>query len=93
MIGLVFDLSFCEPDRCFTGNLTWTRTRTKDGNALAVELRIGCLTLGALRRARCSSRHNLRFVMPNVRAEAGPTAKRQARAVENTPARRTGLVF
>ena len=32
-------------------------------------------------------------VMPNVRAEAEPTAKRQARAVENAPARRTGLVF
>ena len=30
---------------------------------------------------------------PNVRAEAGPTAKRQARAVENAPARRAGLVF
>ena len=33
------------------------------------------------------------FVLPNVRAEAGPTAKRQARAVENAPARRAGLVF
>ena len=30
---------------------------------------------------------------PNVRAEAGPSAKRQARAVENAPARRAGLVF
>ena len=33
------------------------------------------------------------FVQPNVRAEAGPTAKRQARAVENAPARRAGLAF
>ena len=33
------------------------------------------------------------FVKPNVRAEAGPTAKRQARAVENAPARRAGLAF
>ena len=33
------------------------------------------------------------FVTPNVRAEAGPTAKRQARAVENAPARRAGLAF
>ena len=33
------------------------------------------------------------FVQPNVRAEAGPTAKRQARAVENAPAHRAGLVF
>ena len=32
-------------------------------------------------------------VTPNVRAEAGPTAKRQARAVENAPARRAGLAF
>ena len=30
---------------------------------------------------------------PNVRAEAGPMAKRQARVVENAPARRAGLVF
>ena len=30
---------------------------------------------------------------PNVRAEAGPTAKRQARAVENAPARCAGLAF
>ena len=33
------------------------------------------------------------FVLPNVRAEAGPTAKRQARAVENAPAHCAGLVF
>ena len=33
------------------------------------------------------------FLMPNVRAEAGTTAKRQACAVENAPARRAGLVF
>jgi len=32
-------------------------------------------------------------VMPNVRAEAGPTAKRQARAVENAPAHCAGLAF
>ena len=32
-------------------------------------------------------------VMPNVRTEAGPTAKRQARVVENAPARRAGLAF
>ena len=30
---------------------------------------------------------------PNVRAEAGPTAKRQARAVENAPAHCAGLAF
>ena len=30
---------------------------------------------------------------PNVRAEAGPTAKRQARAVENAPADCAGLAF
>ena len=30
---------------------------------------------------------------PNVRAEAGPTAKRQARAVENARAHCAGLVF
>ena len=33
------------------------------------------------------------FVLPNVRAEAGPTAKRQARVVENAPAHCAGLVF
>ena len=33
------------------------------------------------------------FVQPNVRAEAGPTAKRQARAVENAPAHCAGLGF
>ena len=33
------------------------------------------------------------FVRSNVRAEAGPAAKRQARAVENAPARRAGLAF
>ena len=33
------------------------------------------------------------FVQPNVRAEAGPTAKRQARAVENAPAHCAGLAF
>ena len=32
-------------------------------------------------------------VLPNVRAEAGPTAKRQARAVENAPAHCAGLAF
>ena len=32
-------------------------------------------------------------VRPNVRAEAGPTAKRQARVVENAPAHCAGLVF
>ncbi len=32
-------------------------------------------------------------VLPNVRGEAGPTAERQARAVENAPARCAGLVF
>ena len=37
--------------------------------------------------------HSADFLMPNVRAEAGPTAKRQARAVENAPARRAGLAF
>ncbi len=37
--------------------------------------------------------HTADFVLPNVRAEAGPTAKRQARAVENAPARRAGLAF
>ena len=30
---------------------------------------------------------------PNVRAEAGPAAKRQARAVENAPAHCAGLAF
>ena len=30
---------------------------------------------------------------PNVRAEAGPTAKRQARVVENAPAHCAGLAF
>ena len=30
---------------------------------------------------------------PNVRAEAGPTAKRQARAVENARAHCAGLAF
>ena len=40
-------------------------------------------------------RHMVRkvFAMPNVRAEAGPTAKRQARAVENAPAHFAGLAF
>ena len=33
------------------------------------------------------------FVQPNVRAEVGPTAKRQARAVENAPAHCAGLAF
>ena len=33
------------------------------------------------------------FVLPNVRAEAGPTSKRQARAVENAPAHCAGLAF
>ena len=33
------------------------------------------------------------FETPNVRAEAGPTAKRQARVVENAPAHYAGLVF
>ena len=33
------------------------------------------------------------LVLPNVRAEAGPTAKRQARAVENAPAHCAGLAF
>ena len=33
------------------------------------------------------------FVLPNVRAEAGPTAKRQARAVEDAPAHCAGLAF
>ena len=33
------------------------------------------------------------FVQPNVRAEAGPTAKRQARAVENARAHCAGLAF
>ena len=33
------------------------------------------------------------IVLPNVRAEAGPTAKRQARVVENAPAHCAGLAF
>ena len=33
------------------------------------------------------------ILMPNVRAEAGPTAKRQARVVENAPAHCAGLAF
>ena len=33
------------------------------------------------------------LTLPNVRAEAGPTAKRQARAVENAPAHCAGLAF
>ena len=33
------------------------------------------------------------FAGSNVRAEAGPTAKRQARVVENAPAHFAGLVF
>ena len=33
------------------------------------------------------------FVQPNVRAEAGPTAKRQARAVESAPAHCAGLAI
>ena len=33
------------------------------------------------------------FVRSNVRAEAGPTAKRQARVVENAPAHCAGLAF
>ena len=33
------------------------------------------------------------FLMPNVRAEAGPTAKCQARTVENAPAHFAGLAF
>ena len=33
------------------------------------------------------------FLMPNVRAEAGATAKRQARVVENAPAHCAGLAF
>ena len=33
------------------------------------------------------------LVRPNVRAEAGPTAKRQARVVENAPAHCAGLAF
>ena len=33
------------------------------------------------------------ILMPNVRAEAGPTAKRQARVVENVPAHCAGLAF
>ena len=83
MIGLVFDLCFCEPDKCFTCNLTLTRTRIKDSSALAVELRVGCLTFGALRRARCSCRHNLRFVMPNVRGNRATTVERQRPGGEN----------
>ena len=47
-------------------------------------------------------KHRVRFLRrvakllletPNVRAEAGPTAKRQARAVENAPAHCAGLAF
>ena len=63
------------------------------GNLAVEAARRGCLTLGAARRTSCRRRHRPRFVLPNVRAEAGPTAKRQARAVENAPARRAGLVF
>ena len=33
------------------------------------------------------------FVLPNVRAEAGPTAKRQARDADNSLRRFAGLVF
>ena len=36
---------------------------------------------------------NWRALGPNVRAEAGPTAKRQARVVENAPAHCAGLAF
>ena len=39
-----------------------------------------------MRRTAC-------FVTPNVRAEAGPTAKWQARTVENAPAHFAGLPF
>ena len=38
-------------------------------------------------------RHIAAFALPNVRAEAGPTAKRQARVVENAPAHCAGLAF
>ena len=38
-------------------------------------------------------RHGVCFARPNVRAEAGPTAKRQARVVENAPAHCAGLAF
>ena len=38
-------------------------------------------------------RGSLPTAWPNVRAEAGPTAKRQARVVENAPAHCAGLAF
>ena len=39
------------------------------------------------------ARQTVVLLMPNVRAEAGPTAKRQARVVENAPAHCAGLGF
>ena len=38
-------------------------------------------------------RHMACPALPNVRAEAGPTTKRQARVVENAPAHYAGLAF
>ena len=56
-----------------------------------------CSLMGAFHAGivpeRGTERNRVGFLMPNVRAEAGPAAKRQARAVENAPARRAGLVF
>ena len=54
-------------------------------------LRSEALTCRAPEASRCLAKGLV--VRPNVRAEAGPTAKCQARAVENAPARRAGLVF
>ena len=51
------------------------------------------LTNAARRERSGNDGENGVCVMPNVRAEAGPAAKRQARAVENAPARRAGLAF
>ena len=78
------------PVKAYVSRKTWVASMAKHKASASVASRSeisGSLVFTVVAKRRSRS------LRPNVRAEAGPAAKRQARAVENAPARRAGLAF
>ena len=78
------------PVKAYVSRKTWVASTAKHKASASVASRSeisGSLVFTVVAKRRSRS------LRPNVRAEAGPTAKRQARAVENARAHRAGLVF
>ena len=93
--GCVLDMRATE-----RGGLTLDLSWRQDGRAMGYEHAVSGIELRQMRDSvqfavleQIGHRVSSMKKPPNVRAEAGPTATRQARAVENAPAHCAGLAF